>query len=997
MPPKSSSGKDKDIAEEDEVLQAVILADSFNKRFKPLTVGKPRCLLPICNATLLDWTFESLALAGVQEIFVICRSYADQVKAAIRDSKWSKPSTGLKIVPIVTAKETFSPGDAMRDIYTHGIITSDFVLVTGDLVSNVRIDEVVRAHKERRRTNKDAIMTMVVKESGAQHRTRSRGETGVFVLDPDTSECLHYESAVGYPATPLIQIPREVLVEHPEVEIRYDLIDCAIDVCSVEVPSLFQDNFDYLDIRRDFVHGVLTSDLLMKNIYCYVAKDGYAARVADTRSYDAVSKDILARWTFPLVPDDNHPGGHSYEHLRGNKYIAKDNSVVLSRTCKIGNNTLIGSHTIIEAGASVHASVIGQRCTIGPGAVLRDAYIFDDTHVGAGCVVEGSIVGERVRLGDRCRVPRGCVIAEGVTIGEDAKLRNFERVSRKRTAQEKKDAEDADDEDEEPDSDLEEVEAHQEEAEEVLGKGANALVWPQGPTEEDESMDVRDQFSNLRLMRIGDPASDLELSDEGSTTDDYSDTDTSYSTRSRASSMTSASGPPLTLGLGDPSAQTSAIHTLHTAAAETEFRSEVAQSLERAFAEGHSVENAAVELKTLRMASNVPLRRVREAVVGALVDRVPLIPANPAAQRAEIGAVVRRWGALVDKIGGVDKVETVEVLQHHCAAAGGARQALFAQVLAAFYQQDLVDEDDIRAWHASPAARGEGVKEGSALAEGLKRCWAVGAKMIEQFDAESESEEESSEEESEEEAPAPKKAAPAPAKPPAKEESSSEEESGSEEESEEEAPAPPKASATAPTPAKAPTKEESSSEEESDEESEEEEEAPVPPKAQPTPVAPAPVPAPAKAPAKEQSSSEEESEEEDEAPVPPKAQAKPAAPGPAPAKTPAKEETSSEEEESEEEESSEEESAPVNPPAKAPAPQAAPSRPAATPATPTAATSAAAPAPAPAAPASALAAPPPSKAPQQQAESESEEESEEFDSASENDEAPAGKTGAPAV
>ena len=45
----------------------------------------------------------------------------------------------------------------------------------------------------------------------------------------------------------------------------------------------------------------------------------------------ARSKDILSRWTFPLVPDDNHPGGHAYEHLRGNKYIAKDNSVVLSR------------------------------------------------------------------------------------------------------------------------------------------------------------------------------------------------------------------------------------------------------------------------------------------------------------------------------------------------------------------------------------------------------------------------------------------------------------------------------------------------------------------------------------------------------------------------------------------------------------------------------------------------------------------------------------------
>lgn len=89
-----------------------------------------------------------------------------------RDSKWSKPSLGLKIVPIITSKETFTPGDAMRDIYTRGIITSDFVLVMGDLVSNIRIDEVVRVHKERRRTNKDAIMTMVVKPSGVTHRTR---------------------------------------------------------------------------------------------------------------------------------------------------------------------------------------------------------------------------------------------------------------------------------------------------------------------------------------------------------------------------------------------------------------------------------------------------------------------------------------------------------------------------------------------------------------------------------------------------------------------------------------------------------------------------------------------------------------------------------------------------------------------------------------------------------------------------------------------------------
>ena len=66
---------------------------------------------------------------------------------------------------------------------------------------------------------------------------RSRGESGVFVLDAETHECLHYEAVIGYPPPKHVVIPREILAEHPEVEIRNDLIDCSIDVCSVEVPA----------------------------------------------------------------------------------------------------------------------------------------------------------------------------------------------------------------------------------------------------------------------------------------------------------------------------------------------------------------------------------------------------------------------------------------------------------------------------------------------------------------------------------------------------------------------------------------------------------------------------------------------------------------------------------------------------------------------------------------------------------------------------------------
>ena len=159
----------------------------------------------------------------------------------------------------------------------------------------------------------------------------------------------------------------------------------------------------------------------------------------------------------------------------------------------------------------------------------------------------------------------------------------------------------------------------------------------------------------------GDNALDLlaEAEADFSDSDDEDDDDSeasSFAPLSRTSSRSSISS-------GPAAATQSSIHALSTAAAESEFYSEVTQSLDRAFAEGHSVENAAVELKTLRMASNVDLRRVREAVVAAIVERIPIVQGDAAGQRREIAKLVARWGPLINQIGGVDPVETIEVLQ----------------------------------------------------------------------------------------------------------------------------------------------------------------------------------------------------------------------------------------------------------------------------------------------------------------------------------------------
>lgn len=64
---------------------------------------------------------------------------------------------------------------------------------------------------------------------------RPLGDGGVFVLDADTNECLHYEAVPGLPLKKKTHIPRDIFEKHQNVEVRNDLIDCGIDICSVEV------------------------------------------------------------------------------------------------------------------------------------------------------------------------------------------------------------------------------------------------------------------------------------------------------------------------------------------------------------------------------------------------------------------------------------------------------------------------------------------------------------------------------------------------------------------------------------------------------------------------------------------------------------------------------------------------------------------------------------------------------------------------------------------
>eukprot|EP00121_Abeoforma_whisleri_P017153 Awhi_evm1s15724 len=51
----------KDDLNTENGLRAIVIADSFNNRFRPITLDCPRALLPLANVPLLEYTFEFLS------------------------------------------------------------------------------------------------------------------------------------------------------------------------------------------------------------------------------------------------------------------------------------------------------------------------------------------------------------------------------------------------------------------------------------------------------------------------------------------------------------------------------------------------------------------------------------------------------------------------------------------------------------------------------------------------------------------------------------------------------------------------------------------------------------------------------------------------------------------------------------------------------------------------------------------------------------------------
>lgn len=638
--------------------------------------------MPLANTPLIEYTFEFLANAGVEEVFVYCGAHREQVEYYIRRSKWSSRSSPFSKLELIQST-SHSIGDAMRDLDTRGILVGDFLLVYGDVVSNLPLESALAAHRARRAKDKNAIMTMVLREAGTTHRTKAQGTSPVFVIDPTKDRCLHFEQMPNREQAHFLSMDPDLLSSHQEIDIRQDLIDCGIDICTPDVLALWSDNFDFQAPRKGFLHSVLKDyELNGKTIHTHIVSNHYAARVRNLHAYDSVSKDIVSRWAYPLCPDSNLVQGQSYRLQKGNIY--KEEGVILARDCMIHPKTVIGRGTSIGDGSIITNSIIGRHCYIGKGVMVDGAYIWDHASIGDGSTVKKAIIANEGSVGKKCTIEPGALISYGVTIGDGMTIREEHRITRAKRKR-----------------------AHGEDL--VRGVPDTAIVGPTGDgfefqdSDEEEDDELVDGLISAGPRKSHPPTdciisltpavyklANLAMSAESISTLN-SESEEEFEIRRDRSEASSF------LSVGSQDSQ-------HAA----NFDHDASASIYDSLVEGHESANIQLELTALRMSTNASDHQVRRAVVVAFVKRITALIKSGTSVRDAVAQVLGQHKDLVDRAifdknesSKVDQVDFLMLLQADLAHRD-AGDSILLSAATKLIELDAIEEDGMLQWWADP-------------------------------------------------------------------------------------------------------------------------------------------------------------------------------------------------------------------------------------------------------------------------------------------------------
>src|SRR5256885_1387740 len=310
-------------------MQAVVMAGGEGSRLRPLTINRPKPMVPIVNKPCLGHIFELLKRHGIEDSFVTLQYLA----SIIQDSYGDGGGIGMRLR--YSVEETpLGTGGSVRQLYQD--LEGTFLVISGDALTDIDLSKVVAFHRER-----GAAVTLTLVH------VPNPLEYGVVITDPDGR------------ITKFLEKPSWG-------EVFSDTINTGIYVIEPRVLERFSVG-EVFDFSKDLFPRLLADG---EPLYGYVA-EGYWTDVGSIQEYARANADLL-RGRVRVDPPGRElmPGVWTAGDVDINESAKLTGPIFLGEGVKIGPHveiigpTVLRDYVSVDVGALVDSSIVPQGATI---------------------------------------------------------------------------------------------------------------------------------------------------------------------------------------------------------------------------------------------------------------------------------------------------------------------------------------------------------------------------------------------------------------------------------------------------------------------------------------------------------------------------------------------------------------------------------------------------------------------------------------------------------
>ena len=350
-------------------MKAIVLVGGEGTRLRPLTLTAPKQMLPVAEVVMIERVLAHLATHGIDAVTLSMGYRPDAFLAAFPDDRCAGVALDYAVEPV-----PLDTAGAIRFAARHAGIDDTFLVVNGDVLSDVDVSGLVEFH-------------------------RAAGGQGTLALTP-------MEDPSAFGVVPIDGEGRVLafLEKPPPGKAPTNLVNAGFYVLEPAVVDRIPDG-RRVNIERETFPALAADGALFA-----VASDAYWT--------DTGTPELYLRANLDLVN-----GGRGDAPVAGARR-SEDGGWVLGRPvldAGIGAGTLVGDAAFVGEGSSVTHAVVGAGCRV-EGATVEGSVLLPGAVVRPGAVVSGSIVGPGAVVGAGACVAGLSVVGAGVNVEAGARL-----------------------------------------------------------------------------------------------------------------------------------------------------------------------------------------------------------------------------------------------------------------------------------------------------------------------------------------------------------------------------------------------------------------------------------------------------------------------------------------------------------------------------------------------------------------------------------------------